>query len=212
MRTVSEHNGNGSRRAAPPAPAGEVRKGGPFDLSEMERLANEMFRALPGAVLPGLAPDQLDPLPPPPQAEALRPPPGVIPSANGQVTDGAAPDVGAELASHVLDVAGLPRGAVQAPFGDSYYFLEEAPGVARAVALDAGPSASSEVSRSRHPGFDVDALRRDFPALSQRIHGHPLIWLDNGATTHKPVALSGDRRAAQGGAGRRQRAGDAGRV
>lgn len=37
------------------------------------------------------------------------------------------------------------------------------------------------------PQFDIDAVRRDFPALNQDVNGHPLIWLDNAATTHKPV-------------------------
>jgi cysteine desulfurase/selenocysteine lyase len=39
------------------------------------------------------------------------------------------------------------------------------------------------------PGWDVEAVRRDFPALHQRVNGHPLIWLDNAATTHKPQAV-----------------------
>ena len=34
--------------------------------------------------------------------------------------------------------------------------------------------------------FDVAELRREFPILSQRINGHPLVYLDNGATTQKP--------------------------
>lgn len=34
--------------------------------------------------------------------------------------------------------------------------------------------------------FDVHRIRQDFPILSQRIHGQPLIWLDNAATTQKP--------------------------
>ncbi|MBL9170711.1 MAG: cysteine desulfurase [Verrucomicrobiales bacterium] len=29
-------------------------------------------------------------------------------------------------------------------------------------------------------------LRRQFPALDQTVHGHPLVYLDNAATTHKP--------------------------
>jgi len=29
-------------------------------------------------------------------------------------------------------------------------------------------------------------IRDDFPILSERINGHPLIWLDNGATTQRP--------------------------
>jgi cysteine desulfurase/selenocysteine lyase len=40
-----------------------------------------------------------------------------------------------------------------------------------------------------HPAFDVQAVRRDFPILSEKIHGRPLIWFDNGATTQKPQAV-----------------------
>ncbi len=34
--------------------------------------------------------------------------------------------------------------------------------------------------------FDVLTVRRDFPALHQTVHGHPLVYLDNAATTQKP--------------------------
>lgn len=34
--------------------------------------------------------------------------------------------------------------------------------------------------------FDVQKVRRDFPILSTRVHGRPLIYFDNGATTQKP--------------------------
>jgi cysteine desulfurase/selenocysteine lyase len=34
--------------------------------------------------------------------------------------------------------------------------------------------------------LDVEAIRRDFPALHQQVNGRSLIWLDNAATTHKP--------------------------
>ncbi len=34
--------------------------------------------------------------------------------------------------------------------------------------------------------FDLDALRADFPALHQEVHGEPLAYLDNAATAHKP--------------------------
>jgi cysteine desulfurase/selenocysteine lyase len=33
------------------------------------------------------------------------------------------------------------------------------------------------------------ALRRDFPILAQHVHGHPLVYLDNAATTQKPRAV-----------------------
>ena len=38
-------------------------------------------------------------------------------------------------------------------------------------------------------GFDVDSVRRDFPILSQQINGKPLVYLDNGASAQKPVAV-----------------------
>lgn len=38
-------------------------------------------------------------------------------------------------------------------------------------------------------GLDVASVRKDFPALNQKVHGRPLVWLDNAATTHKPQAV-----------------------
>jgi cysteine desulfurase/selenocysteine lyase len=35
----------------------------------------------------------------------------------------------------------------------------------------------------------VAALRRDFPILSRRVHGKPLVYLDNAATTQKPSVV-----------------------
>jgi cysteine desulfurase/selenocysteine lyase len=37
--------------------------------------------------------------------------------------------------------------------------------------------------------FDLSSARRDFPALNERVHGKPLIWLDNAATTQKPQSV-----------------------
>lgn len=34
--------------------------------------------------------------------------------------------------------------------------------------------------------FDVEKIRADFPILSRIIHGHPLVYLDNAATSQKP--------------------------
>ncbi len=39
------------------------------------------------------------------------------------------------------------------------------------------------------PSLDVDALRAQFPALHQQVHGHPLAYLDNAATSQKPQAV-----------------------
>ncbi|MDF9407677.1 cysteine desulfurase [Pelotomaculum isophthalicicum JI] len=37
--------------------------------------------------------------------------------------------------------------------------------------------------------FDVNAVRRDFPILSEKVNGKNLIWLDNAATTQKPKSV-----------------------
>ncbi len=42
---------------------------------------------------------------------------------------------------------------------------------------------------SAHPPFDVNAIRRDFPILSEHVNGRPLVWLDNAATTQKPKSV-----------------------
>ena len=37
--------------------------------------------------------------------------------------------------------------------------------------------------------LDIQAIRRDFPALNQTVHERPLIYFDNAATTQKPKAV-----------------------
>ncbi len=37
--------------------------------------------------------------------------------------------------------------------------------------------------------WDVERIRKDFPALHQRVHGKPLVYLDNAATSQKPQAV-----------------------
>ena len=39
------------------------------------------------------------------------------------------------------------------------------------------------------PALDVERLRKDFPILSQRVRGKPLVYLDNAATAQKPRAV-----------------------
>ncbi len=38
-------------------------------------------------------------------------------------------------------------------------------------------------------GFDVSRVRRDFPILAQQVHGKPLVYLDNAATSQKPQSV-----------------------
>ena len=37
--------------------------------------------------------------------------------------------------------------------------------------------------------FDVSAIRKDFPILASQVHGKPLIYLDNAATSQKPECV-----------------------
>jgi cysteine desulfurase/selenocysteine lyase len=43
--------------------------------------------------------------------------------------------------------------------------------------------------RRPRPAFDVRRIRDDFPLLRQQVHGKPLVYLDNAATTQKPQAV-----------------------
>jgi cysteine desulfurase / selenocysteine lyase len=52
-----------------------------------------------------------------------------------------------------------------------------------------GPSRTSSVPVEGSRPLDVPAIRREFPALNQRVHGKPLVWLDNAATTQKPHSV-----------------------
>ncbi len=38
-------------------------------------------------------------------------------------------------------------------------------------------------------GYDVEAIRRDFPILAREVYGKPLVYLDNGASAQKPKAV-----------------------
>src|SRR6187549_1049279 len=54
------------------------------------------------------------------------------------------------------------------------------------------PVSISMKSRSRETlpaPFDVHKLRAEFPILAQEVHGHPLVYLDNAATSQKPHAV-----------------------
>ncbi len=55
------------------------------------------------------------------------------------------------------------------------------PRAKRALRSTSGGAASA--------AYDVTRIRRDFPILHQKIHGKPLVYLDNAATTQKPQAV-----------------------
>ena len=44
----------------------------------------------------------------------------------------------------------------------------------------------ASIAAPSQAGFDVRRIREDFPILGQTVHGKPLVYLDNAATTQKP--------------------------
>jgi cysteine desulfurase/selenocysteine lyase len=85
----------------------------------------------------------------------------------------------AELRALLGELDGGQRSASPAsPSAPAFYFIESAPG-------DPVPT----VAQGAHPPFDVNAVRRDFPILQERVNGKQLIWFDNAATTQKPQAV-----------------------
>ena len=48
------------------------------------------------------------------------------------------------------------------------------------------PSSVKTAPPARVGQIPVERIRADFPILSEQVDGHPLVWLDNAATTQRP--------------------------
>lgn len=48
---------------------------------------------------------------------------------------------------------------------------------------------ASSATAELNSALDIQEIRQDFPILSRQVHGQPLIYLDNAATTQKPNAV-----------------------
>lgn len=83
----------------------------------------------------------------------------------------------------MLPTTSLPVHAVE---GAPYFYGAPA---AHPLPSPAGGGGVPQLASLRPAGFDVNAIRADFPILGERVHGKPLVWLDNAATTHKPRAV-----------------------
>jgi cysteine desulfurase/selenocysteine lyase len=89
---------------------------------------------------------------------------------------------------------GVPQqGVPGASF--SYPFLDEIRQLAPAAAIPAKddpfrvPAQTLAGLNLSSQSFQVEAVRRDFPILQERVHGKPIVWLDNAATTQKPQSV-----------------------
>jgi cysteine desulfurase/selenocysteine lyase len=106
---------------------------------------------------------------------------------------------------YFLELAGPPRSTSEAPaFAPSPSLTpspplspspspvlpgEPAPNPAPVLgAYEFRPEVVPQVDVASRP-FDPHVIKRDFPILQERIHGRPLVWLDNAATTQKPQVV-----------------------
>jgi len=102
-------------------------------------------------------------------------------------------ELAAALAS-VNTAFGIQSGLTSNPaeIQNSYYFLENNP-----FAFDkknsfpsAGKGSSfNEFNQLENAPFDANLIKKDFPILSEKVNGKPLIWFDNAATTQKPKSV-----------------------
>ncbi|BBX62316.1 putative cysteine desulfurase 1 [Mycobacterium saskatchewanense] len=156
-------------------------------------------------------------LPAPPSPEPSEGPPNAVPVApRGTVPDTTAVPSAAEATGGVADpyLSPFGLGALAAPGQDAVpavpvvgtpSWLPLAPTVADLGWSDAPFVAPTAVVGNEsdysfltgsvpqfpdgHEVFDVNAVRADFPILKETIHGKPLIWFDNAATTQKPQVV-----------------------
>ena len=73
---------------------------------------------------------------------------------------------------------------------------DDAPGTVTAVPQDNGfgigiPETQKlhELNYDEADTLNTEQIKKDFPVLNQKVNGHDLVWLDNGATTQKPVQV-----------------------
>ena len=183
------------------------------DLQELEKLANQFFKAAPNEdiSLPAASP-----------YEASKPPvsvggSGISPSAvhQGNAVNLQDPQTGfadphltasvqparPEPGRSLLPFELIPESLFHLPFQQEQPFEKQLQDVLNSITTTPSspqiPLSGFGTDAAAYyflkdkptvalPGFDVNLIRKDFPILSERVNGKQLVWLDNAATTQKP--------------------------
>jgi cysteine desulfurase/selenocysteine lyase len=89
----------------------------------------------------------------------------------------------------VLSAGNLAGTEIAAPHGGMQKAPETTSVASGLEAYEFRPElVTADLGIGKRP-LDAKLIRRDFPILEERVHGRPLIWLDNAATTQKPNAV-----------------------
>lgn len=117
--------------------------------------------------------------------------PGIDGRAGGQAL-GIPHDIGQQVTTPTQREA-VPSGYYflepAASSGSSLYVLDLQPRHPGAAGHHAGELPNKHPLQGQRQPFDVNAIRRDFPILQERVNGRQLVWFDNAATTQKPKAV-----------------------
>ena len=169
-----------SEVAPPPGPGSspyfyEADKAAPFKAQPSFLSAGSFFE-LPGAPgvqsFPGIPALPSSPPTAPPKDADLRAGVASAPGASALV-----PKVPVAVSTPAVN--GAPPHTVEP---------EKAPHSAATSELDFRPEMMPGLEVSKRP-LDPYLIRGDFPILQEQVHGRPLVWLDNAATTQKPNAV-----------------------
>ncbi len=98
----------------------------------------------------------------------------------------------ASLAPAATGLPGAAAPAAPSPSSTPQYYFVDAVVLPSGYVTPAKPAPHGTVplaGAGRHPPFDVNAVRRDFPILQEKVNGRQLVWFDNAATTHKPQSV-----------------------
>ncbi|TGK96759.1 cysteine desulfurase [Leptospira brenneri] len=89
-----------------------------------------------------------------------------------------------------LPTSGLPTNGLSSPTSSQ----ETLPYLEDLKLTDTGFSYSNfqsfpNINIPQSGGGNLTSARRDFPILTETVNGKPLVWLDNAATTQKPISV-----------------------
>ena len=148
-------------------------------------IATRLFNEAPGASAVPQTETQIRELP----SEAPRLPVGVIPPSDGMFAVPGVSDANPDGLRAFVQRIRTTDHRSETLFrtnGRAHDSIPHSSGGASQGAIPPG-GTPGPVDASRP--LDIPAIRRDFPALNQHVHGKPLAWLDNAATTQKPQSV-----------------------